>query len=318
VAPGGLGFLTDATNAFALESHAQGPGTGRRLALAEWLTRPGSRPAALLARVQVNRIWQEYFGTGLVATTANLGHSGAAPSHPELLDWLAEEFIKSGWSLKSLHHLIVNSAVYQQSSIVSDRARTIDPENRLLSRMPLRRLTAEEIRDAILASSGELDLTMGGRSDGVARSAVGEVIFAPTEQGKYRRSVYLERRRSEVPTLLRAFDTPAIVTNCIERQESMTPLQSLTLLNAPFVQRCATSMAKRLSLQAGLENDHRISDAFLLVFGREPDAMEMRRSLQFIRSQSALSRERDSFGSRHAWVDFCHTLIASNAFLYLE
>jgi hypothetical protein len=316
---GGLEFLTDAHNLFAPRKPRPGwRGTGRRLALAEWLTRPGSRPAALLARVQVNRIWQEYFGTGLVATPANLGHSGASPTHPELLDWLAGEFINSGWSLKSLHHLIVNSAVYQQSSVATEQAQEIDPENRLLSHMPLRRLTAEEIRDALLASSGELDLTMGGPADGVAHSAVGEVVFSPNERGKFRRSVYLERRRSEVPTLLRAFDTPSIVTNCLERQESMTPLQSLTLLNAAFVHRCAMSMAKRLSLQGGLENDDRISYAFLLTFGREPDAMEMRRSLQFIRTQTNAYTGRDQFGQRLAWTDFCHTLIASNAFLYLE
>src|SRR5207237_868683 len=137
--------------------------TGRRLALAEWLTRPGSRAAALVARVTVNRIWQHHFGTGLVATPENLGFSGSPPSHPELLEYLAAELVESGWSAKAVHRLIVNSGAYRQSSGPDAAAQKVDPDDRLLWRYPLRRLDAEAVRDAMLAASGELDGRTGGR-----------------------------------------------------------------------------------------------------------------------------------------------------------
>ena len=156
--PGVPAFLADPDNPY--EARPPLPGarsTGRRLALARWLTRPGSRPAALLARVLANRIWQHHFGTGLAATSDNLGYTGSPPTHPALLDFLAAELVRSGWSAKALHRLILNSAVWRQSSAPRPEAQAIDPDNRLLARFPLRRLDAEAIRDAMLAASGELD-----------------------------------------------------------------------------------------------------------------------------------------------------------------
>ncbi len=163
--PGVLGFLTDLDNPYeVLRQTKEARTTGRRLALAQWLTRPGSRPAALLARVLANRIWQHHFGTGLVATSDNLGYTGSPPSHPALLEYLAAELIRSGWSARALHRLILNSAVWRQSSAARPEAQAIDPDNRLLARFPLLRLDAEAIRDAMLTASGELDECEGGPS----------------------------------------------------------------------------------------------------------------------------------------------------------
>lgn len=318
VEPAGLSFLTDSDNRYTIRPPPGATSTGRRLAFAEWLTRPHSRPAALVARTHVNRVWQRYFGAGLVSTPENLGYSGATPSHPALIEWLTAEFVSSGWSLKSLHRLIVKSTVYRQSSELQPAAYQIDADNRLLWRMPLRRLTAEEIRDALLAAGGQLDLQMGGPSTLVARTGVGEVLVVANSSGGRRRSVYLAQRRSDVPSILRVFDAPALVTNCVERFPSSGPLQSLTVLNADFVRDCAAKMGRRLSLETGLESDERVVYAFLLALGREPDAAEMRLSLQFLRTQTKHYLGGAGTPQRQAWTDFCHSLLASNSFLYLD
>ena len=172
--PGVPAFLADPDNPY--EAHppsASARSTGRRLALARWLTRPGSRPAALLARVLANRIWQHHFGTGLAATSDNLGYTGSPPTHPELLEYLAAELVHSGWSAKALHRLILSSSVWRQSSEPLTPAQTTDPDNRLLARFPLRRLDAEAIRDAMLAVSGELDGRQGGPSVPTHRDGIG-------------------------------------------------------------------------------------------------------------------------------------------------
>ena len=184
VGPGVPGFLSDPDNRYEPDPASAGPGsTGRRLALARWLTRPGSRPAALLARVLANRIWQDHFGTGLAATPENLGYTGTPPSHPELLEFLAAELARSGWSARAMHRMIVTSTAYRQSSAPRLEAARIDPDNRLLARYPMRRLDAESIRDAMLAASGELDGRPGGPYVPTDRTDSGEVAVERLDPG---------------------------------------------------------------------------------------------------------------------------------------
>ena len=210
--------------------------SGRRLALANWITKPESRAAALLARVTVNRWWQHHFGTGIVATPDNLGYSGSPPSHPDLLDYLAGEFVRRGWSEKAIHRLILHSAVYRQSSRPVPAATKVDPDNRLLAHFPFRRLDAEAIRDGMLAVSGELNPQMYGPYVATQRSAEGDVISPENPAGR-RRSVYLQQRRTQVVGMLEAFDAPSITFNCTARPRTTVPLQVLKLLNSEFIRR---------------------------------------------------------------------------------
>lgn len=319
VEPSGLQTLSDPDNPFVVLPPASGRhSTGVRTAFANWLTRPDSRPAALLARVYVNRVWQRYFDRGLSTTSENVGYSGALPNHPGLLEWLAARFVTSGWDTRVVHRLIIGSAAYRQSSRTDPAAFAADPQNHLLWRMPLRRLDAEQFRDALLAVSGELDLHREGPAIPTVRRPGGEVVVDENSPGFRRRSVYLEQRRSQMLTMLRIFDAPAIVTNCIERSRSTAPLQSLTMLNSEFVRLRSTNMAKRIALDAGRDSEERISRAFLLALAREPDRDELLDALQFIRAQVRHYQGKHPSPQRQAWTDLCHTLLASNEFLYLE
>jgi hypothetical protein len=319
VGPGALAFLTDPDNRY--EPKPPWPGsssTGRRLAFARWLTRPGSRPSALLARVLANRIWQHHLGTGLAATPDNLGYTGSPPTHPELLEFLADELARSGWSARALHRIIVTSTVYRQSSAPRPEAARVDPENRLLARYPLRRLDAESIRDAMLAASGELDNRQGGPYVPTDRTDSGEVAVAESTLGATRRSVYLQQRRTQVASLLEVFDAPSIVTTCTRRLPSTIPLQSLSLLNSDFVVTRAGKLASRLEQDCGAL-DARIARAFLLVAGREPGREEREATRRFLESQPVRYPGLASPDARHrAWADFCQMLLASDAFLYVE
>jgi hypothetical protein len=291
--------------------------TGRRLAFARWLTAPDSRAAALLARVTVNRIWSQHFGTGIVATVDNLGYSGAAPSHPELLEFLAAEFVRSGWSTKAVHRLIVNSAAYRQSSRPSQYAENSDPDIRLLSRFPLRRLDAEAIRDGMLAISGELDSRSGGPYVPTTRDGTGTVVVDEKTRGALRRSIYLQQRRSQVPDMLHVFDAPSIVFSCPARTTTTVPLQSLNLLNSPFVRARSKAFADLVAAIGGHDVEERIRSAFLLVAGRLPSASEVAAAREFIIEQPRKYHDKPD-AEQLAWTDFCHTLLASNLFLYVE
>jgi hypothetical protein len=324
VGPGVPAFLTDSDNRYAPRPPFAGA-TGRRLALAHWLTRPGSRPAALLARVLANRIWQHHFGTGLAATSDNLGYTGSPPTHPELLEFLSTELASSGWSAKALHRLIVSSSVYRQASAPRPDAAKRDPANGLLARFPLRRLDAESIRDAMLAASGELDDRQRGPYVPIERSESGEVVVNESMAGAARRSVYLQQRRTQISSLLEVFDAPSIVTTCTRRLPSTIPLQSLSLMNSAFVVRRAQRLAERIECDcmcgAGAEPGALalVTRAFLLTTGRAPNELERSAALRFIAAQPAryagvaLPEAR-----KRAWTDFCQMLLASNAFLYLE
>lgn len=290
--------------------------TGRRLAWANWVTQPGSRAAALLARVQVNRLWQHHFGTGLVATPENLGMSGSPPSHPELLEWLAFELIQSNWSTKHVERLILNSATYRQSSLTDEARLKSDPDIRLLSRFPVRRLDAEAIRDAMLAVSGDLDTHPGGPYVPTTRDGNGEVLVPTDQPGAHRRSIYLQQRRSQVLSLLQVFDAPSIVFNSTRRPRSTMPLQSLSLLNSEFMRIRAQHLADRLSRQHASEPD-RLQGAVLLTSGRPPSTEELAALTEFLDTQ-VHEYEGTHDARLRAWVDLCQMLLAGNAFLYLE
>ena len=213
------------------------PSTGRRLAFARWLT---SRHNPLTARVIVNRVWMHHFGEGLVASPADFGKLGALPTHPELLDWLADQFVVSGWSFKQLHRLIMSSTVWRQRA---------DPHS--IYPMRLRRLDAETLRDRMLASSGALDRTLYGRPVRAVEDGRGQVAI---EDSAPRRSIYAQVRRSLPIGFLHTFDAPVMKTLCRRRESSTASTQSLTLLNGPFVLQQAAALAERVKRETSGED----------------------------------------------------------------
>lgn len=305
LADGGLTFETKDTQGSRT--------TGRRLALADWLTDPNQRAASLLARVQVNRIWQYHFGAGIVATPENLGLSGAEPTHPELLDWLAFEFIRSGWSVKHMHRLILDSAVFRQSS---DGENSGASTERSLGRFPANRLDAESIRDAMLAVSGDLDTTMGGPYVPFQVEGDGAITVPDNRPGGMRRSVYLQQRRTQPISMLQVFDAPTIVFNSVRRPRTAMPLQALTLMNSGFVRARAESFERRLRRERP-DEPQRVVLAFLTAYSREPSAEERIAAAAFLAEQGGLYGS-DSEARRKAWVDFCQSILMSNEFLYLD
>ena len=285
-----------------------------------------------MARVQVNRVWQQHLGTGLVSTPENLGMSGSDPSNQALLDWLASELIRGGWSLKSLHRMILQSAAFQRSSVGTEHGLAGDPYNRLLWRYPMRRLDAEALRDAQLAISGDLDLSFGGRYVPTTRNGAAEVIVPEDQPGAFRRSIYLQQRRSQGLSLLNVFDAPMMVVNCTRRPVTTMPLQSLTLLNSDFSVNRGRSFAKRLQREADDSDEARVNLAYVIATGQSCSAVASEEAIRFIRNQQqlysadlkatssdgAVADVAVSDGAMRAWSDFCQLLLASNACLYLE
>jgi hypothetical protein len=315
VKPGVLAAVTLAGNEMRpAKRTADKVSSGRRTAFADWVTSPKN---PLFARVIVNRVWQHHFGTGLVASPDNLGRSGARPSHPELLDWLAAELVRSGWSIKALHRLILRSTVYRQASAPAARGQQIDPDNRLLWRFPVRRMDAEALRDALLCVTGEIDLRMGGPYVPTSRRGDGSVEVDEQHDGARRRAVYLQQRRTQVETLLELFDAPAMASTCAVRTPSTIPLQSLTLLNSDFIRKRARAFAGRLECADSADTDRRLTLAFRLAAGRAPEADERAAAHRFLAAQQALyAAEKDA--ARKAWTDLCQMILASNAFLYID
>ncbi len=220
------------------------------------------------------------------------------------------------WSLKHIHRLILNSAVYRQAGRNDERAKQVDPDNRLLWRFPVRRLDAEAIRDALLAVSGDLDSRLGGPAISTKRTDAGEVIADDSNGGGRRRSIYLKQKRTQVVSFLAVFDAPSIVFNSVQRPNSTMPLQALALLNSEFILDRARSFAGRLERNAA-EDSARLRLAYLTAFGRAPDEHELQMAQQFLDSQTAEYQAEPDARSR-AWVDFCQMLLASNEFLYVE
>jgi hypothetical protein len=315
VQPGVPAVFATKDNAFRVEPRPEGRvSTGRRTAFARWVASPAN---PLFARVMVNRLWQHHFGAGLVATPDNLGRSGTKPSHPELVDYLASEFVGSGWSVKAMHRLILRSAVYRQASTPREDLEAIDPENRLLGRFPLRRLDAEALRDAMLHVSGELDARPGGPYVPSTRTAEGIVEVAESVEGARRRSIYLQQRRTQVVTLLQLFDAPAMVGTCGKRSPSTVPLQPLALLNSEFVRARARGLAQRLTREAPAETKDRLALAFRLACGRPASDEELAACQAFLAKQRA-EHAKEKGGDERAWADLCQMILASNAFLYVD
>ena len=262
-----------------------------RLDFANWLV---DRRSPTTARVIVNRIWQSYFGIGLVSTPEDFGTRAEMPSHPELLDWLACELMDNGWSLKHIHRLIVNSSTYRQSSRVTAELQERDPNNRLLARGPRLRVEGEIVRDIALATSGLLTTNVGGPS---VYSPAPAFLFQPpasyapfdwpeaTGADKYRRAIYTFRRRSTPYPALQAFDTPNGDFSCVRRMRSNTPLQALTTLNEPMFMECAQALALRTLTDGGKSDDERITYAFRRTLGRAPAADEKAELLGLLKRQ---------------------------------
>ncbi|MBM3800764.1 MAG: DUF1553 domain-containing protein [Acidimicrobiia bacterium] len=292
--------------------------TGRRVALARWLADP-KHP--LTARVMVNRIWKHHFGEGIVKTLADFGRAGTPPSHPELLDWLAQEFVRCGWSLKSMHRLMMTSSTYQQASRVTAEHEKRDPANALWSRMPLQRMDAEALYDSLLAVSKRLDETLYGPPDAVTTRKDGLSIPAESEKG-WRRSIYLRQQQRfgrGVPSLLEAFDFPQMAPNCTERIESTVATQALHLLNDAMVRRLAASLAQRVRAEAGNDSERQIERAYLITVSRLPTREERLASREILRQlEIAWAQERKPEQAQHALETLCHTLINSSAFVYID
>ncbi len=288
-----------------------------RLDLARWLA-DSKNP--LTARVIVNRVWQVYFGLGLVETENDFGTQGAKPSHPELLDWLADEFRQRGWSLKDLHRLIVTSAVYRQSSKTRPELATVDPRNRLLARQNRLRLEAELIRDVGLASSGLLSQELGGptvfppQPPGVgAFTQVSRPWKTSAGPDRYRRGIYTEFRRASPYPSLTVFDAPEANVTCTRRNRSNTPLQALTLLNDEAFVEIARGLAARIQREAEGDDD-RIAYGFRLCLAREPKASEqavLRR---------VLKQRRTAVGGSEsaAWLSVARVLLNLDEFITRE
>src|SRR5262245_3679531 len=296
-----------------------GATSGRRLALARWLTDQGTPANALLVRTQVNRVWQRLFGKGIVATSDNLGISGARPTHPELLDWLASEFSAREGRLKPLLKQIMLSTAYRQSSVVAADALKIDPANQWLGRMPLRRLEAEIIRDAMLAVSGKLDAKLGGPPAPLENRPDGLIVVQ--DAGKHRRSIYVLARRNYAPTLLNVFDQPFMTTNSVCRTPSAVVLQSLAMLNDAFVLEQAGAIAQRILTQKDADTPERqVETAYLLVLGRPPSQWEQTHCSTFLQRQAdriQTGKMLVSEARRQALVNLCHVILNTSELLYV-
>jgi uncharacterized protein DUF1553/uncharacterized protein DUF1549 len=325
------GVLSDPRHPLPTQITVEGS-SGRRLALARWLTEPDSRASGLLARVLVNRLWQHLFGQGLVPTPENFGLSGEPPTHPELLEWLSSEFVRTGWRIKPMLKLMMTSTAYRQASRLPRQQVTgaahpdqVDPGNKLLWKMRLRRLDAEAIRDSILALGGRLDVAMGGppvktKSQADAMVVVDEASLTnPT--AKNRRSVYLLFRRAYNLSLLSVFDLPIVAVNCSRRDTSAVPLQSLTMMNDGVVAEHAGYLAERVQNLAGTDRDKAVATAFRLTLARAPTPAETAICIELLERQSRAFRDGKCLpqeADKKALVQLCHTLLNTSEFLYLE
>jgi hypothetical protein len=294
--------------------------TGRRSALANWLTDPKN---PLTARVMVNRIWQDHFGKGIVGTASDFGIMGDRPTDAQLLDYLATTFVDNGWSIKKMHRLIMLSDTYQQSSAYQPDAAKLDPDNKLLWRFDRRRLEGEVIRDSMLMAAGHLNLKTGGPG-----------VFPPIPEGvsngsKYlswkpetdpaeadRRSVYVFVKRNLRYPMFEAYDFPDTSESCPRRYATVSPTQPLVGMNDSLVREWSRALAGRVLNDAGLSPEQQVERAFRIVFTRAPNDEERKAVLEFLTQQaSAVGGEN---ARTAAFVDFCQALLNSNEFLYIN
>lgn len=320
--------------------------TLQRRALAEWITDEEHGGGALLARVIVNRIWQHHFGHGLVRTESDFGVRGDAPTHPELLEVLASDFVAHGWQLKRLHRQMLSTRTWQQGSKMDStipaaqpsqapaQPTELDPENRWLWKMTPRRLEAEVLRDTMLLLSGTLNLEPYG--PGFKPAIPAEANQARNLKGKYpkdvednaatrRRSVYMFHKRVVPYPLLQAFDRPDLLVSCSRRQDTTVAPQALALLNDAFVRSCATGFAQRLLEVCGEDDEQAVKLSFAMAFTRQPTASELCGASAFIRSQTTTRAGRHTTENDaeinfrlQALSDYCQTLFALNEFIYVD
>jgi hypothetical protein len=338
VAPGELAVLNRTAWSITPDDPAL-PTSGRRLAYARRLT-DGQHP--LVARVLVNRFWLHLFGRGIVATAGDFGTQGERPSHPELLDWLADEFVRGGWQLKPLVRMLVTSRAYRQSSARRPELDALDPENRLLGRMSVRRLEAETIRDWLLATSGRLSPKMYGAAVPVMPDDVGQVVVGidtrdsagrpsgkviPIGEEEFRRSLYVQARRTMPLGMLEPFDLPTMTPNCEQRSSSTVAPQSLLMMNSALVVNQSEALAARVIAEVGAEPAAQFRRAWMLALSRPPTEAETAAGLAFLTEQAAAlqedvtkqaTNESAADVARLAFTQLCHAILISNEFLYVD
>jgi len=331
VEPGFLSILDPQPTKIVTPSN--GSSTGRRTALANLLTDPAN---PLTARVMVNRIWQHHFGRGIAGTPSDFGFKGERPTNPQLLDWLASEFVRSRWSMKAMHRLIMTSSTYRQSATFREGAAKVDPENKLLWRFPRQRLEGEVIRDCALAVAGRLNTSLGGPSvfpelpPGMESRGGWNVTKDPLDRD--RRSIYVFVRRNTRYPMFETFDMPDTHESCSRRNVTTSPLQALTLLNSSLMLDWAQSFAGRVLLTAGADQERQIEMAYRLAYSRKPTNEERTLVKGFFHQQQRILSERAAAGEKlaappvlpekvdaihaAALIDLCHTLMNSNEFAY--
>ena len=333
-------LAAESAAALPVNDQAQ-PTSGRRLAYARWLT-GGRHP--LLARVLVNRVWRHHFGRGIVPSTNDFGALGVPPTHPDLLDWLAVELVENGWDLKQLQRMIVTSTAYRQSSQKSASAAELDPDGRWLSHKPLIRLDAEVLRDTLLVISGKANQRRYGPPVPVMADRVGQFVVGkenlnagrpgpvlPMHGEEFRRSIYIQVRRSRPLTVLETFDAPRMDPNCCSRSVSTVAPQALLLMNNPFVIDRSLDTARRVVRDAGPDAEAQIDYAWKLVTGRDANTWQRAESQTFMQDQIKLLQERAAQAADKqkaassepkpqlaALAALCQALFSSNQFLYVD
>ena len=330
VRPGGLSVL----DAKLLPVPGHLSTSARRLRYARQLT---DKTHPLVARVMANRIWLHHFGQGLVATPGDFGQLGMPPTHPQLLDWLAAEFMAADWSIKHLHRLILSSQVYQQSTIAPAALVEADPDNQLYGRWPLRRLESEVLRDTILLTAGKLNNQMHGPPVPVMEDEVGRIVIGqenldgerkpvdPVEMHgqQFRRSVYVQVRRTRPLGVLETFDLAEIAPNCTQRPASNVAPQALMLMNSDFIVAMAAEFARRLLGDSAQDRTGQLRRGWELAFNRQPSDDQLQAADSFLRIQLATLQEDqphldDSARYQLALATYCQALFGSNRFLYIE
>jgi hypothetical protein len=334
VAPGFLSVLDP--NPAEIPSTPSGRTTGRRTVLANWIA---SKENPLTARVLVNRLWQHHFGQGIVASPNDFGFSGTPPTNPDLLDWLAVEFMESGWSIKHMHRLMLQSATYRQVSAVDPRRQPLDPDNRTFWHQNIHRLEAETLRDAELAVSGKLQPKTGGLPvwpEVPVEALLGNpVIFESAADMENRlewwytdppektdvRTVFTIQKRSVILPMLQVFDLPDPVISCGRRHQSTVAPQALSLLNSSFGVRMARAFAARVVKEAGADPTKQVDRAFRLALSRQPDQDEEKKLVAMLRHHRELHQRQDKSTvspEQAALVDLCRVLLNLNEFMYID
>ncbi|WP_339911835.1 PSD1 and planctomycete cytochrome C domain-containing protein [Symmachiella dynata] len=335
LAPAGLTVISWMTPTKIPVNDATRPTTGRRLAFAKQLT-DGNHP--LTARVLINRVWAHHFGRGIVGSLGDFGVLGDRPTHPDLLDWLASDFMQGGWRLKRMHKMMMLSTAYRQSSKRRREIEMADPDNLLYGRMSIRRLEAEVLRDSMLAVSGKLNTEQFGPPVPVREDEVGQIVVGidttdsagrPTGKAvdlkgkEFRRSVYIQVRRSQPLAVLDAFDAPIMEPNCEARTPSTVAPQALMLMNSNFTISLAEHFAQRIAADAGAEPTKRAALAWRLAFSVEPSESEQQAAVDFLNDQaehfkSHKIKDDKTSPEDHALAVFCQALFSTNRFLYVD